>query len=290
MDESALQYQLPKDRRRIFEDQGFLVLEDVLDPQHVSDLTEAVDRLWNHLVEEGHDPSKNLLHHDYLWRDPIFVELIDHPATLPLVWSILGWNIYLYHHHLGITPQEGVEGSCFSEPLAFHQDSGRVNDEIESRPRPRLSMKVVLWLSDVGEPGRGNFWVVPGSHLRDSLEIPSDRNPDGAIPVCARPGDVTLFDRRLWHARSPNHSSVVRKVLFYGYAYRWMRPQFEPRLPDDLLKSSDPIRRQLLGQKVNETGFYNVKDEDAPLKTAISGSLNEMKWVKVPWFLAWGRG
>ncbi len=25
-------------------------------------------------------------------------------------------------------------------------------------------------------------------------------------------------------------------------------------------------------------------------KRAISGSLNEMKWVKVPWFLAWGRG
>ncbi len=23
---------------------------------------------------------------------------------------------------------------------------------------------------------------------------------------------------------------------------------------------------------------------------AISGSLNELKWVKVPWFLAWGRG
>ncbi len=27
-----------------------------------------------------------------------------------------------------------------------------------------------------------------------------------------------------------------------------------------------------------------------PFKKAISGSLNEMKWVKVPWFLAWGRG
>ncbi len=26
------------------------------------------------------------------------------------------------------------------------------------------------------------------------------------------------------------------------------------------------------------------------LNMAISGSLNEMKWVKVPWFLAWGRG
>lgn len=84
--------------------------------------------------------------------------------------------------------------------LAFHQDSGRVNHEIESHPRPRLSMKVVAWLSDLSEPGRGNFWVVPGSHLSDSLEIPPDRNPNGAIPVCAEPGDVTLFDRRLWHA------------------------------------------------------------------------------------------
>ncbi len=27
-----------------------------------------------------------------------------------------------------------------------------------------------------------------------------------------------------------------------------------------------------------------------PFFKAISGSLNEMKWVKVPWFLAWGRG
>ncbi len=27
-----------------------------------------------------------------------------------------------------------------------------------------------------------------------------------------------------------------------------------------------------------------------PFFSAISGSLNEMKWVKVPWFLAWGRG
>ncbi len=29
---------------------------------------------------------------------------------------------------------------------------------------------------------------------------------------------------------------------------------------------------------------------DRGKEEAISGSLNEMKWVKVPWFLAWGRG
>ncbi len=33
-----------------------------------------------------------------------------------------------------------------------------------------------------------------------------------------------------------------------------------------------------------------AREDWAVIKTAISGSLNEMKWVKVPWFLAWGRG
>ena len=266
MDPSAVENVLTAEQRQTFEDQGYLILKSVLAEDHIAQLTDATDRVWDSLVQNGHDPTKNLLHHDYLWRDPLFVDLADHPVTLPLVWSVMGWNIYLYHHHLGVTPREGPTGDSFPEPLGFHQDSGRVNHEIESHPRPRLSMKVVAWLSDVGEPGRGNFWVVPGSHLSDSLEIPPDRNPDGAIPVCAGPGDLTLFDRRLWHARSPNHSPIVRKVLFFGYAYRWMRPQFEPTIPDSLLESADPIRRQILGLKTNVTGFYNVKDEDAPLK------------------------
>ena len=52
----------------------------------------------------------------------------------------------------------------------------------------------------------GNFWVVPGSHLSDTLERPAGGTgqPDGAVPVLARPGTAVLFDRRLWHTASPN--------------------------------------------------------------------------------------
>ena len=260
------------DQREAFETSGFLIVERVLDPDHVQALTDAVDRIWNDLVEQGHDKSANLLHHNFLWRDPLFVDLIDHPRIFPMISSIMGWNIYLYHHHLGVTPQEGPVDTTFDRPLGYHQDSGRVNAEIEASPRPRLSMKAVYWLSDVSQPGRGNFHVVPGSHLTNDLTVPEDRDPDGAIPVCASPGDVVLFDRRLWHARSPNHSPITRKVLFYGYTYRWMRPQFEPTLPDGLLESCDPIRRQLLGGKVTETGFYNARDEDVPLKRHLEES------------------
>jgi ectoine hydroxylase-related dioxygenase (phytanoyl-CoA dioxygenase family) len=254
-----------------FEDDGYLIVKDVLDQDRVEALTGAVDRIWADLVAQGHGPSENLLHHDFLWRDPLFVELVDHPRIFPIICEIMGWNIYVYHHHLGVTPQEGSTDTAFDEPLKFHQDSGRVNAEIEATPRPRLSMKAVYWLTDVSELGRGNFYVVPGSHRDDNLELPPDRNPDGAIPVCAGPGDVVLFDRRLWHARSPNHSQITRKVVFFGYAYRWLRPQFDPKLPDGLLESSDPVRRQLLGGKVTETGLYNARDEDVPLKRLLEG-------------------
>ena len=102
-----------------------------------------------------------------------------------------------------------------------------MNAEMECHPRPRLSLKVAYFLSDTSEPGRGNFWVIPGSHLRDKLERPADGigQPEGAVPVLAKPGTAVFFDRRLWHTASPNWSDVTRKVLFYGYGYRWIPHQ-----------------------------------------------------------------
>jgi len=266
MDAQCLQHLITPDQRRHFEEQGFLILPQVLSEAQVAALTEAVDRIWAEEQAKGLKPDQNLFHPNFVGRDPLFAGLVDHPPILPIVWGLLGWNIYLYHSHLGVTPQEGPAGTPFKEPLGFHQDSGRVNAEMEFHPRPRLSLKVSYWLSDVSESGRGNFYIVPGSHLDDELPFPNDHNPEGAIPVLARPGDAVLFDRRLWHARSPNHSAVVRKVLFYGYAYRWLRTKDDMTIPPDLLAACDPIRKQLLGVGTNANGFFSPKDEDVPLK------------------------
>ncbi len=55
-------------------------------------------------------------------------------------------------------------------------------------------------------------------------------------------------------------------------------------------KGSEQAHRRWGSQK----GSVYLMDQKLPLgfgiNKAISGSLNEMKWVKVPWFLAWGRG
>jgi hypothetical protein len=110
-------------------------------------------------------------------------------------------------------------------------------------------VKAGYWLSDVSQPGRGNLKLVPGSHTVNRIDGAPRRDvpwpePPGAAQVTARPGDVVLFDRRVWHARSVNGSNLTRKAVFFAYTYRWVR--IRDRFPPAALARL-PVRRQLLG-------------------------------------------
>lgn len=265
MDESCLQYALTEEEKKTFEETGYLIVEDALSAEQVSALTTIVDNIYESQKSAGQDPQKALFYPNFIPESDQFVNLVDYDKILPKVWGILGWNIYLYHAHLIVTPPSGQEKN--DKTFGWHQDSGRVNMEMESHPRPRLSIKVAYFLSDVSVPDRGNFWIVPGSHLNDNLERPTDGigQPEGAIPICVKPGTAVFFDRRLWHTATPNWSDITRKVLFYGYGYRWIRTKDDMTV-QTLWEKSDPIRRQLLGDGVNCNGHYSPTDEDVPLR------------------------
>ena len=266
MDTSCLQYQLTDAERREFNETGLLMIENALSPEQVTALTASTDQIYQRHVIAGHDPHTALFYPNFIGDDPLFTDLVDYPKILPKAWGILGWNIYLYHAHMIVTPPTGKTRD--DKTFGWHQDSGRVNLEMESHPRPRLSFKVAYFLSDTSVEGRGNFWVVPGSHLHDTLERPTIGigQPTGAIPVLAKPGTAVFFDRRLWHSASPNWSDHTRKVLFYGYGYRWIRTKDDMTV-SRLWPSSSPIRRQLLGDGLNANGYYSPTDADVPLRT-----------------------
>ena len=100
------------------------------------------------------------------------------------------------------------------------------------------------------------------------IEFPdeSERDPDGAVPILAAAGDAVFFDRRLWHASGINYSDITRKVLFYGYSYRWLRPR-DNMTVDHYMDRSDPIRRQLLGAGPSGGhGYTSPLPEDIPLR------------------------
>ena len=250
-----------------FENNGFFIVEDVLPPQLLEDLCAVADRIdARYRPEQGLGAHERLSVRDCLKDDELFLELLDWPQVFPKVWGILGWNIQMYHSTIVITPPEGA--ALKQGRWGWHQDSGRLNAEMETNPRPRISLKVGFFLTDTTQEGRANFYVVPGSHLQNEIEFPSDgvSNPPGAEPVLVPAGAAVIFDRRIWHTASPNISDVTRKLILYGYSYRWIRPR-DNMTVSHYMDLCDPIRQQLLGATTDWYGYSSPIDADVPLKT-----------------------
>jgi len=242
-------------RKRLEED-GFATIEGALDQRAIARLTAAVERVRRAEAVDG-EPLHRL---GFLGLDDAFLELVDHPAALPLVRDVLGWNIYVYHCHLDVHPPVAADAA---PSWRWHQDGGRQNVELAS-PRPRLSLKVAWFLTDVPTADHGALRVVPGSHVRDTL--PRDREPAGAMPLLVRAGTAVVLDRRLWHARGDNRSDMTRRVLFYAYTHRWIRPRDEVEIDPSRVAALDPVRRQLLGWGTSATGHWIPTEEDVPLR------------------------
>ena len=263
MNPDCLQRRLTSDEKAAFNQDGFLIVEDALDETMIARLTEVVDRVES---RQRNDENRGRLLSvtNVIQEDDAMVELVSWATTFPKVWGILGWNIHLYHSHLDCTPTENAMAQNWS--VAWHQDSMRVNDEIESDPRPRLSLKIGFYLTDLTRPNGGNTLVVPGSHLQNRLECQQDgqSSPEGAEPVCVPAGSAMILDRRTWHSRSANTSSNPRKVIWLGYSYRWLRPKDEMTV-EHLYPQLSPIECQLLGTGPANSA-YDPQDEDVPLR------------------------
>ena len=268
MNTDCLTHCLQASERQQFESQGYLVVADAIPPGQLKRISDACDRLHDTKRQAGLGPHMPFSHGDIIGYDSVFVDMADCAATFPKVWGILGWNIYLYHSHLDVTPPCNPNRSTCEPTVAWHQDSMRVNDEIESSPRPRLSLKIGYFISDVSCPQRGNTLIVPGSHLQDHIELAGDgqSNPPGAEPLCVSSGTAVLIDRRIWHSRSLNQSDMTRKVLWMGYSYRWLQPKDDMTV-EHLYPQLDPIQRQILGDRVCNNGCYAPEADDVPLRT-----------------------
>jgi ectoine hydroxylase len=256
---------LTEDQSERFERDGYLIVEGALGTAHIDRLVEAVDRVWAAYRDTPPVAGAEALHLlAFVGRDPLFLELLDHEPILRLIVDLLGWNIFMYHCHLDVHPAAGETRPTWM----WHQDGGVQNRDLETHPQPRMSVKVAYFLSDVSEPGRGNFSVLPGSHLRDAIERPANDDNDaaGAVPVLAPLGTAVIFDRRLWHMRGPNRSSIARKALFFAYTYRWVRPRDDIRIPPELFGTITPVRAQLLGAGTSAIGHWMPEQDDAPLR------------------------
>ncbi len=273
MNTKTLDHLLTNDERQTFERDGYIIVPSALSSDQVDHFTAIVDNINTHERDNIDRGARNRLNiHDTIGADNCLLELIDWPTTFAKVWALMGWNIQLYHTQLIVSPPPAPDEEMPQKRLGWHQDNNRMNKDLDLRlePQPMVSLKVAFFLTDTTRVGNGNFYVVPGSHLHNSLDWRKNgvEEPVGAAPTQPRAGDAVIFDRRLWHAASPNFLDTPRKVLFYGYSYRWLRPKCDMNVAH-LLDEVDPIRRQLLGWATSANGRYDPQPEDVPLRAWI---------------------
>ena len=97
--------------------------------------------------------------------------------------------------------------------LTFHRDDR--NPPSNSKEVSNLQFAVAFEKSD---ENNGCTVCVPGSHLFDCYV--KDIEKYNKFNFVLQPGDMMIYDGRLWHSASPNYSDRTRWKFFFGYC-RW---------------------------------------------------------------------
>ena len=252
---------LTSDQRRAFAEDGFLVVPNALDRATVERLLLEADRLADAFLRKPVVAGKPEYNHLDLRRgllkEKALFELVAHSTTVPLVVQLLGPNIHLHSTTIIYKRPETPDAPSFRR--GWHRDI-RMARDLGHGGLPLAGIKVCYCLTDFEQPDSGMTLMARGSHLRNEpLRIPKGAVDPEGVEVCdpaLKAGDALFFEHRIFHTAAPNRSERTSKVVIYGYAYRWMRPEVYLESPDEQqLLQADPITRQLLG---------GYRDVDAP--------------------------
>ena len=244
---------LTEEQRRSFEEDGFLVVRNVLDDETVQQALAAGDRLAAGFLAKPELLDRPEYNHLDL-RPAVLTEkplrdLVTHPTGVSYVMQLLGPNIHLHSTALIYKRPSSSDAPAFRR--GWHRDI-RIPKDLGHQFLPRVGIKICYALTDFQEPDSGMTLLARGTHLRtEPLVLPKGAVDPQGVELCdlqLRAGDAFLFDNRLFHTAAPNRSNRTSKVVMLGYAFRWMKQEiYLETLDASYFRQIDPITRQLLG-------------------------------------------
>lgn len=229
---------------------GFLIIRDFLQAELVQALRETLTRLKTEESGEP-DPLKHTGRVTGMFdTDPLHVELFDDVRLYAIAAQLLRDDETVRFL--------GDEYASFSTPADWHPDM--------SAATPFESLKFGFYLDDISRGGHLN--VVPGSHhpaFSESIaayrktQTPSPKM-ETAYACMTNPGDLLIFNLKLWHEGTANPAGTHRRVVFWSVGQG--RPKFNDYArifhnkrgrgnPDEpwpalMLKDAPPHRRSML--------------------------------------------
>lgn len=126
--------------------------------------------------------------------------------------------------------------------LTFHRDDR--NPPSNSKEVCNLQFAVAL---DKSDENNGCTVCVPGSHLFDYYV--KDIEKYDKFNFVLEPGDLMIYDGRLWHSAKANFSNRTRWKFFFGYC-RWHLKQtydYTKNIDTDILKDLTLNQKLILG-------------------------------------------
>lgn len=228
----------PHEQQAFFQQQGYLIVPDLLSRGEVAecqrevqrlhqlaaDLEASQDPLSNHFQREPFSSAPNHNGLPVLRKientralSPCFTQLAAHPRLVAIVQSLLGADLLLFRSTLMLKP--AFHGSAH----ALHQDSAYWPME----PPALVTASIAL---DDATPDNGCIKVIPGSHhwglqewghIAQEQEAPLtnrddiDRSRQIDVPLAA--GSAVLFHSLMVHGSGPNQTDRPRNTALYAY-------------------------------------------------------------------------
>lgn len=203
------------DQWETFLEDGILVFENVLSDDEVDELLAAVDRVAT--ASPKFQPGQYLSVQNFVEKDPVLANLIDHDRHVGYVYDLYGEQLKLQLSQFFLRTPHGGHNNL------WHPDGARALPYQVFSPELPLQTKVGYWLTDLPEPEMGNFVFMPGSHRQQYFEgYDTHASLPGERILCVPRGSLTIMHGSIWHRVEPNNSDVTRKNLFLAYCPSWI--------------------------------------------------------------------
>ncbi len=227
---------------------GYGWLRGVLPQPKVADLKSALETaLAKDIDTWGESRLKEIGQYGALRNlcnlDKKFLDLLGDSPALAFIDQILRPG-YVLQAFDGLTLSPG-EGRF---PWDFHTDlDPLVGIELTKN---RVVAVNILYFLETTRVENGATWLVPHSHFSALLHPEPQLLSALALAAEGEPGDVLVFDSRLWHCAGNNTSTSKRSLIKTQFCEPWIRPAMDYRraLSNELWEMASPRAKQLLGE------------------------------------------
>lgn len=244
---------------------GYFIIQSAINLDMVEQLSQAIDKVWdNQLKEFGFDLLEKIGDvgqvRTMMEYDPIFFDLVRHPCIFPYVEYTVGPTSILH-----------LQNGIFLEAKHGH-NQGKFHKDF---PKDFLSTKVLsvnsLIVIDEFNDMTGGTWVVPGSHLFESM--PSfDYIKTHMLQINAKPGDVLFFNSHLWHRGGDNFTEYRRRAINQQYTKPFIKQQINyPALLEKKVNKESLLAQTLGFWSVPPKSVQEYRVSNASLRTYRGG-------------------